>query len=293
MTMRRFAAIPALFLLLITSACSSSLVERLVTMQAKTAVAHMTVQAQTIAAPTAIPACSQHGGTLTQWQIESETMGEAFTFTIFLPACYTAKKEGGYPVIYLFHGQNMDDTYWPSLGASDLADEKIRGGAPPFIMVFPYEVHNWDPISESKFGEAFIQDLVPYIESHYNVCVERDCQAIGGISRGGGWAMHIGLTNLEKFGAIGGHSMGYFPGDLYRVQNLLAEYTAPEFPRIYLDHGDMDGLGPSIQVYEQNLTAVGVAHEYHVSSGSHVVFYWEAQMSNYLDWYIEGFTATK
>jgi enterochelin esterase-like enzyme len=265
----------------------------MVTKMAETAVAQMTVQVATINAPTPTPACSEHWGTLAQYQIESEALGEKLTYTIYLPACYTAKKAGGYPIIYLLHGQNMDDTSWPSMGVSDQADEKIRNGAPAFIMVFPYEVHNWDPISESKFGEAFINDLVPYIESHYDICEKRECQAIGGISRGGGWAMHIGLTNFEKFGAIGGHSMGYFPGDLYRVQNLLAEYTAPEFPRIYLDHGDLDGLGPSIQVYEQNLTATGVAHEYHVSDGSHVEFYWEGQMSNYLDWYIEGFNASK
>ena len=251
--------------------------------------------AQAVASLTAkaTPVCAETTGSLSQSRIESDTLGEKFTFTIYLPPCYRADKAGGYPIIYLFHGQNMDDTYWPSLGIGDLADQEIQGGATPFIMVFPYEVHNWDPVSGSKFGEAFMDDLVPYIESHYAVCTERSCQAIGGLSRGGGWAMHIGLTNFEKFGAIGGHSLGYFSGDLYRVENLLTKYSVDEFPRIYIDRGDQDYLRSSIDEYEKNLTYTGVAHEYHVSPGKHEMAYWQSQVKNYLEWYIEGFTGNQ
>ncbi len=235
--------------------------------------------------------CTALTGTVTQMRIDSDTLGKDFTFSVYLPPCYDAGRESGYPIIYLFHGQNMDDTTWSSLGITDAADAKITAGAEPFIMVFPYEERDWDSVAESKFGDAFINDLMPYVESHYAVCAERSCRAIGGMSRGGGWAMHTALTNFELFGAIGAHSMGYFSGDLYRVQNLLQMHAAADFPRIYIDRGENDYLRGSIDQYEANLTATGVAHEYHVSPGSHDQDYWRSQVGIYLDWYIEGFTS--
>lgn len=216
-------------------------------------------------------------------------MGEKLTFTIYLPPCYDPSRAVGYPVLYLFHGQNMDDTFWPSIGITSAADKAIHSGHAPFIMVFPYEVHNWDPALQSHFGDAFIKDLMPWVVTHYDVCTLRACQAIGGLSRGGGWAVHIALTNFETFGSVGAHSFGYFSGDLYRVQNLLQKYTSADFPRIYIDRGDQDYLRGDIDLYEKNLTATGVAHEYVINPGLHEKAYWQSQVQTYLDWYMQGF----
>lgn len=241
-------------------------------------------------APTATPAC-EAPGQITQYKIDSAAMGEKLTFTVYLPPCYDAARPGGYPILYLFHGQNMDDTFWPSIGITTAADASIRAGHAPFLMVFPYEVHNWDPPLGTHFGDAIIQDLLPWVEKQYNVCTRRACQAIGGLSRGGGWAMHIALTHFETFGSVGLHSFGYFAGDLYRVENLLKQYPAADFPRIYIDRGDQDYLHEDIDLYEQNLTYAGVAHEYVIHPGLHEKAYWQSQVQNYLDWYMQGFDA--
>lgn len=239
--------------------------------------------------PSPTPACTEQVGKTTQIHYKSATLGETFTATIYTPPCYDASLAGGYPVLYMFHGQNMDDTFWPSIGITREADIDIGAGQPAFLMVFPYEVHNWDIASESKFGDAVIDELIPYVESNYNVCTTRQCRAIGGLSRGGGWAMHLGLTHLEMFSSIGAHSMGWFQGDLYRVENLLKTYSAAEFPRIYMDRGDQDYLRDSIDIYEKNLTASGIEHEYHINSGTHEAAYWQSQVQNYVEWYEEGF----
>jgi enterochelin esterase-like enzyme len=240
-------------------------------------------------APTPTSACLSKGGQTMQEKIDSVEMGETLTFTIYLPPCYDVQHSGGYPVLYLFHGQNMDDTFWPSLGVTGGADQAIRAGHTPFIMVFPYEVHNWDLPSESKFGDAVMKDLIPWVESHYSVCTARQCQAIGGLSRGGGWAMHIALTNFGTFGSVGAHSFGYFSGDLYRVENLLKKYTPADFPRIYIDRGKDDYLRDNIDLYEKNLTYTEVVHEYVVNPGLHNKAYWQSQVQTYLNWYMQGF----
>jgi len=245
--------------------------------------------------PAATPtsACLAKGGETRQIEIDSPEMGEKLTFTIYLPPCYDVLYPGGYPVLYLFHGQNMDDTFWPTLGITAAADRSIRAGHKPFIMVFPYETHNWDLTYESHFGDGVVKDLLPWVEGNYSICPERTCQAIGGLSRGGGWAVHIALTNFEKFGSVGAHSFGYFSGDLYRIENLLTKYSAADFPRIYIDRGDEDYLRGDIDLYEQNLTYTGVAHEYVVNPGKHEKAYWQSQLQNYLDWYMQGFDAIR
>lgn len=291
MKIQRIAAI-VVVLSATLSACSRLELQKQGRQATASAIAQSTIRAAASAGATDVPACTT-AGSLTQMQIDSAELGEKLTFSVYLPPCYDTKKTGGYPVLYLLHGQNMDDTYWPSLGITDLANEKILGGAPAFIMVFPYEVHNWDPVSGSKFGDAVTEDLIPYVESHFAACTERSCRAIGGLSRGGGWALHIGLTHFEEFGAIGAHSPGYFSGDLYRVENLLQVYSTEDFPRMYFDRGEEDYLKDSIDQYVANLDYTGVAYEYHVNPGSHETAYWQSQVQNYLDWYIEGFSTPR
>jgi enterochelin esterase-like enzyme len=239
--------------------------------------------------PTPTPACQATAGTTQQIKFPSAEMKETFTFTIYLPPCYDPGLVGGYPVIYLLHGQNMTDAFWPSIGITHAADQDILAGDPSLIMVFPLEVHDWNPPNQSKFGDAIDLDLIPYVESHYNICPSRQCQAIGGNSRGAGWAMHIALTHFEEFDSIGAHSIGYFSGDMYRIENLLTQYTVADFPRIYMDRGDQDYLRASIDLYEQNLTYAGIPHVYKISPGIHDAVYWQSQVQNYIDWYEQGF----
>jgi len=249
-----------------------------------------TVTPAATATSTATPiVCGETVGTITELQIDSVELGEPLTFTVYLPACYDAANPGGYPVLYMLHGQGMTDTYWPSIGIADAADAMIQAGTPPFIMVFPNEVHNWDDPDTAKFGDAFINELVPYIENRYNICPQRSCHAIGGLSRGAGWAMHIGLSNLEKFGSIGAHSLGYFGGDLYLAHRQLQAHTLDDFPRIYMDRGDEDYLSPSIDMFERTLTNTGIPHEFIINPGFHNTAYWKEQAQTYLEWYVAGF----
>ena len=278
-------------LLLLLTSCSSPSSSVSASQTAYSATDLMTAAMISTVTPTQIPVCLTAGGHTEQVKFPSTQLKETFTATIYLPPCYDAGKSGGYPVLYLFHGQNMDDTFWPSLGVTSITDQAILNGHTPFIMVFPYEVHNWDPPAGSHFGDAVMQDLIPWVENHYAVCRLRQCRAIGGLSRGGGWAMHIGLTNLDQFSAIGGHSLGYFSGDLYRIENLLTTHSVAEFPRIYIDRGEDDYLKADIDLYEQNLTYAGITHVYRVSPGLHNQDYWQSQVQVYMDWYMQGFDA--
>ena len=244
-----------------------------------------------VAAPTAIAqtpeACQRTIGTVTRIEIPSEALGEELTASIYTPPCYDPVS-GSYPVLYLLHGQSQDDTFWYSLGAAQIVDQAIAAGRRPFIMVMPYEEDAFAPVTESKFDDAFIDDLIPYVESHYAVCTERTCRAIGGISHGAGWAVHIALMHIDLFSSVGAHSVGYFAGDSIRIGRLAKTMTPDEFPRFYVDRGENDYLKDDIDALDRVLTVYHIPHEYVVSPGSHAASYWKAHVTDYLNWYMDG-----
>jgi len=177
--------------------------------------------------------------------------------------------------------QNMDDTFWLTLGAAEIADKLIAGGAAPFLMVMPFETDNFDLPTESKFGDLVLTELMPWVEMNYSVCTDRACRAIGGVSRGGGWAMRLAMRNFDVFGAVGGHSMGPMAGDWWQAQKHLETRTPGEYPRIYIDRGEDDYLFKDIDSFEKVLASNSIPHEYHVFPGSHNVKYWQEHVAEY------------
>jgi enterochelin esterase-like enzyme len=208
--------------------------------------------------------------------------------SVYTPPCCSEQPEAPYPVLYLLHGQGQDDSLWPGLGIQAIVDEAIVAGQQPFLIVMPFEERNFDAVGDSKFPAAVMQELLPWVEANYPTCTERACRAIGGISRGGGWAVNIALRNFDTFGAVGAHSMGLMPGDWWYVSHLLETHTAAEFPRIYMDRGENDFLAEDIDLFESALTDGGIAHEFHIWPGQHELAYWQAHVAEYLHWYMQG-----
>ena len=67
-------------------------------------------------------------------------MNDDLYVSVYFPPCYDENLAGGYPTLYLLHGQTFDDNMWLDLGAGEAADElTISGTANPFLMVLPYE----------------------------------------------------------------------------------------------------------------------------------------------------------
>jgi enterochelin esterase-like enzyme len=211
-------------------------------------------------------------------------------YIVYLPACYDEQPERRYPVLYLIHGQNYNNDQWDRLGADETADALISSGeVPPFLMVMPRD-RSWAQPNEDMFGKVVADELIPYIDQHYRSLTERTYRAVGGLSRGAGWAVHLGLSRWELFGAIGGHSLPVFWNDTSHVRQWLEDIPSEALPRIYLDIGEKDR--PSILVsatwFEKLLTEKGIPHEWHLFPGYHEEAYWQAHVEEYLRWYSKG-----
>jgi enterochelin esterase-like enzyme len=211
-------------------------------------------------------------------------------YIVYLPPCYDQLPERRFPVLYLIHGQNYNNDQWDRLGADETADALIASGEiPPFIMVFPRD-RSWAQPTEDRFGEVLVTSLIPHIDQEYRTLPDRAYRAIGGLSRGAGWAVHLGLKEWELFGAIGANSLPVFWTDTAHVAEWLDAIPKESLPRIYLDIGEKDRptILQSAIWFENLLTEKNIPHEWHLFSGYHEEAYWESHVEQYLRWYTKG-----
>lgn len=238
--------------------------------------------------------CKDSGGTISQSSLPSALLGTDLEFSIYLPPCYNPDEVDGYPVLYLLHGQSANDSLWLELGVDQLADEIILGGeSRPFIIVMPVEKNYLADLNETQYPNAIALELVPHIDQEYPTCADRDCRAIGGISRGAAWAVNITFSYRELFAYVGAHSPAIFSADLARLPVILKNDPQGLRPVIYLDSGDQDAYLRSAKDLEIILMDYGVPHEWHQNIGTHNFDYWLSHVSEYLRWYASHWPLVK
>lgn len=237
-------------------------------------------------------ACWLQGGHYEITALETDLLRYPLDVRVYVPPCYEEQPDARYPVLYLIHGQSFTDDQWDRLGVDEHLDALIAAGeVSPFLVVMPRD-REWSQANQDPFGKAFIEVLLPWVDENYRTLPERQARAVGGLSRGAGWAVHFGLEDWELFGAIGGHSLPVFWSDVPLVKKWLNEIPPELMPRIFLDIGDQDR--PEITElatwFEGLLTRQGIAHEWYLFAGYHDEAYWSAHVEQYLRWYAQGFS---
>lgn len=228
-------------------------------------------------------------GTITTVQYDSKTLSTRRQMLVYTPADYSADKK--YPVIYLLHGLNSDAGQWPYWVRADyiidnlIADGKIE----PVIAVFPncnanVTVNNPKPDEQVErkngfkgYGMSFendlLNDIVPYIESHYSVYTDRKHRALAGLSMGGGQSLNIGLSHINTFAYIGGFSSAPNTNEFGGLSNtkLIPDLAAAreQLTILWLACGNKDRLINVSQKVHQYLKTSAVPHIWHVDGNGH------------------------
>ena len=185
-------------------------------------------------------------GTLSKVWYDAKAFGQGIErrMYVYTPYGYNPKDKAKYPVLYLQHGGGGDEDAWETMGrASEILDNMIADGqAVPMIVVMPNDTPNqyaapdiMDPVDDSSVigqdmtSESFhaggnyvkdlVEDIIPFIESHYNVIPKKDSRAIAGLSMGGIYTLYATTNYPNLFGYIGVLSMGFTP-DRDPVKNL-------------------------------------------------------------------------
>ena len=149
----------------------------------------------------------------------SKSLGKFRRMHVYTPPGYESGK-GKFPVFYLLHGAGDCDEAWTSVGrAGFILDNLIAAGkVKPMVVVMPAGHTRTGPNvpraagAPDEFVQDFLNDIMPYAESHYRVYADRSHRAIAGLSMGGSQTLNIAIPHLEKFAYIGVYSSGLLGG---------------------------------------------------------------------------------
>jgi enterochelin esterase-like enzyme len=226
------------------------------------------------------PTCIHQPGQIITAEIEDPGLPRSLPYRVYLPPCYGQEPDTRYPTLYLLHGLASTDSQWDDLGVNETADALISSGeVAPFLIVMPWERRGLE------FETAIADFLVPAIDRMYQTLPYRSGRALGGISRGAGWTLRIGLQHPEAFGSLGLHSPAVLTPDLYAIPAWVQDIPSGGLPRIWIDAGDHDVLRSSTEELLSILDAEGVAYTWHLFPGYHEAAYWSAHLEEYLRWY--------
>lgn len=147
---------------------------------------------------------------------DSKTTGLERGANVLLPAGYDPEKQ--YPVLYFQHGIFGDEYTLLNDGNNAipeiLGNLSAEGLAKDVITVFSDMYASSDPEQQPGFTDEavapydnfiydLVNDLIPYIESHYPVLTDRENRGILGFSMGGRETLFIGISRPDLFGYIG------------------------------------------------------------------------------------------
>jgi enterochelin esterase-like enzyme len=245
------------------------------------------------------PVCDETQGQVMDAYFKSDIVGRQQHYFIYLPPCYDARSEARYPVVYLLHGIPMDEHHWLDEGLVEAADKLFGSGElPPFLIVMPhgdYGLYTDTSGGDKSFEGVFVNELIPAIEKRFRTLADPEHRAIGGISRGGVWALEIAFTQPELFSAVGGHSPALAVNratDSYDPM-VLAKSEPIDQLRIFLDAGDRDWTRTETQALSKLLAARYIPHTFTIGKGDHDYPYWATQVEAYLRFYGAPWKAEK
>lgn len=265
------------------------------TPQAPTPTATVTATPPPSVTPSPTPCAAP--GRLVDDAYPSSTAGGPQNVRVYLPPCY-GDDGRVYPALIFFGGNIHDHTIWDQLGADEAADDLIAAGdVPPLLIVMP----DGGPMANNTSGgpgsyeSVILDDLLPWIETTFCAWAEPAGRAIGGLSRGGYWALEIAFRHPQRFASAGGHSaalLDTFAGPAVNPQQTALANNLGDL-RIYLDIGRDDYLRTNtIRLHEQ-MEAAGVAHTWVFQDGRHEEAYWSAHVADYLRWYAAPWPAER
>jgi enterochelin esterase-like enzyme len=203
-------------------------------------------------------------------------------YRVYVPPC-AAEEFGQLPSLYLLHGLARTDAQWDELEADKIAQNLVaRDKAPPFLIVMPWERLGLD------YEQTIVEFLIPHIESEYGASSDRALRSIGGISRGAGWALRIGMQHPELFQAIGLHSPAVLVPDMFALPGWIEAIPKEKTPEIWIDIGDRDPLRLSLPELTTLFDEAGLPYVRNSYPGEHIENYWTEHVEDYLRWYVAG-----
>lgn len=205
---------------------------------------------------------------------------------IYTPAGYDPAGDETLPVLYLIHGMTDTHETWFKVGkVNNILDNLIaEGQAERMIIVMPYAnpypemirrkmADSYDAIGTDIVTREIVNEVIPYIESNYNVYSTADKRAIAGFSLGGRQALACGLGNPYMFSYVCAMAPAIF-GEEYRTNFEDGTYAPIDLLKntlklFWLGTGSEDFLIAQSRGLDAYLTEQGLDHVFYNPGGGH------------------------
>lgn len=264
--------------------------------------------------------------------IKSRILGESIRYCVLLPASYDLAKAQRYPVLYFLHGLGESEKSLFDTGGWTLIDDlqqELKIGE--FLIVAPegkssFYINSAD--GKFRYGDFFVQEFMPRIETMYRVRRERAFRGVTGVSMGGYGALRFAFAYPHLFGSVSAQSAALItesPQELNgagksglpmtRViadvfgdpmnqahwrQNdpfVLARKNQAELRRqaIYFNCGKSDEYNFEVgaKTLDRQLTAEHVRHEFHLYPGDHSLDYFMDHIGETLEFHSAVFAKAR
>lgn len=190
----------------------------------------------------------------------SKFLPNARDVLVYLPPGYEQDATRRYPVLYLHDGQNLFDGATSFIPGQDwrvgqTANRLIREQAiEPVIIVGIYNtgherVHEYTPSRDPRlkvggkadlYGRFIVEELKPFIDTHYRTRAGVSDTGLGGSSLGGLVTTYLGLRHPGVFGKLAVISPSVW-WDGRRILRDVAALKSRTGARIWLDMGTEEG----------------------------------------------------
>lgn len=205
---------------------------------------------------------------------------------VYTPAGYDPAGKEKLPVLYLIHG--MTDTYetWFKVGHANIIMDNLiaQGRAERMIVVMPYanpyiEMNAsgldrpYNSMDTDLVTAEILNEVIPFVESNYNVRTDADHRAIAGFSLGGRQALACGLGNTDKFHWVAAYAPAIF-GKEYEDNFSNGTYDSLKdikrrLKLLWLGTGSDDFLIEASRGLDGFLTRNNVKHTFYNPGGGH------------------------
>lgn len=189
----------------------------------------------------------------------SEAMGHEIGISILPPA-----HDKPAPLIIFLHGRGGNETTDLPAFMRLLRKVVIAKGLPEPLVVFP---NGGLTGYRGAMATMIVEELLPYLERHYQLDPARNRRLLAGFSMGGGGAVRLQLQYPELFGGAASWGGGVWHRDAALFESLLARGELMKFgPRFLLVNGSEDrpnAFAPLAQAFDQ----AGIAHKRVVFNG--------------------------
>lgn len=219
-------------------------------------------------------------------QLKSTVNARLLPLLVYTPPSYNDGSQRRFPVIYLFHGSDGLAYQWSSDGRVEhLADNLIATGKMPEAILISPDMNVTGPLFPNT-ERYMLEEVMPFVASHYRTIEDASARTIIGVSRGGNQAFHMAFKHPDMFSTLGVFSINLAVLNTQKYDSLADAASVAKVNqqiRLFLYSGGMDDVlvpYPSVLAANDKLNQLGVNHIFAPVPGDHAWSNWRKLFSD-------------